>query len=438
MKSEECRKIIEKNHKYLMENFEYFPIVVKEYNGSIITDYDNNTFIDFLSSACSMNLGGKHPEITKAIISQLNKFSQYVMGYIPNYEAGEYARLLTSVYPCGIKAKVAFTNSGSEANDTAIKYARAFTKRQKIISFINSYHGTTYGSISISGCTNRMKNQIGPFLPEVHLFKFYGNNLSDEFVEKECTKELEMAFEKYLPPEDVAVLIIEIIQGDGGILPAHPIFIKKLYNLCKKYGILFIVDDIQQGFFRTGKMFSIENYEGIIPDGLTLGKSFGAGLVGGCFLAREEIINCFGAPKQITTLAGNALMCAAGITAFGIYYSDDFQEILKKNIIKLGELGKKLKEKYQDLISEIRHFGMSMGIELNDEKDNELPKKIIYRCYERGLLIITLAKKVLRVQPPLNIEIELLEKGFNIIEESMNDYKNGKIGDDYRNYTSSW
>ena len=288
MKSEECRKIIEKNHKYLMENFEYFPIVVKEYNGSIITDYDNNTFIDFLSSACSMNLGGKHPDITKAIISQLNKFSQYIMGYIPNYEAGEYARLLTSVYPGGIKAKVAFTNSGSEANDTAIKYARAFTKRQKIISFINSYHGTTYGSISISGCTNRMKNQIGPFLPEVHLFKFYGNNLSDEFVEKECTKELEMAFEKYLPPEDVAVLIIEIIQGDGGILPAHPIFIKKLYNLCKKYGILFIVDDIQQGFFRTGKMFSIENYEGIIPDGLTLGKSFGAGLVGGCFMGGKK------------------------------------------------------------------------------------------------------------------------------------------------------
>ena len=185
-------------------------------------------------------------------------------------------------------------------------------------------------------------------------------------------------------------------------------------------------------------MFSIENYEGIIPDGITLGKSFGAGLVGGCFMAREEIIDCLGSPGHLSTLAGNALTCAAGIAAFNIYYSDNFQETLKKNIIKLEELGKKLNEKHQDLIAKIRNIGMSMGIELKDEKDKELPRKIIYRCYEKGLLIITLARNVLRIQPPLNIDIELLVKGFNIIEESMDDYKNDKIGDNFRKYQSSW
>ena len=438
MKSEECDKIIQKNHNYTMKNFEYFPLVIKEYTGSIITDIDNNNFIDFLSSASSMNLGGKHPEITKAIKSQLDKFPQYMFGYIPNYQAGEYARLLTSVYPGGIKTKVAFTNSGSEANDTAIKFARTYTKRQKIISFINSYHGTTYGSISISGCTNLMKKKMGPFLSEVYLFKYYGNDISNEIAENESTKDIENAFQKYLPPEEIAGLIIEAVQGDAGILPAHPIFIKRLYNLCKKYGILFIVDEVQQGFFRSGKMFSIENYEGIIPDGITLGKSFGAGLVGGCFMAREEIIDCLGSPGHLSTLAGNALTCAAGIASFNIYYSDNFQETLKKNIIKLNELGKKLYEKHQDLIAKIRNIGMSMGIELKDEKDKELPRKIIYRCYEKGLLIITLARNVLRVQPSLNIDIELLVKGFNIIEESMDDYKNDKIGDNFRKYQSSW
>ena len=122
-----------------------------------------------------------------------------------------------------------------------------------------------------------MKNGLGPFLPEVFFFRFYGNDISDEDAERESTKDLEEAFIKYLPAKEVAAAFIEVVQGDAGILPAHPIFIKKLYNLCKKNGILFIVDDVQQGFFRTGKMFSCENYD-IIPDGMTLGKSFGSGI----------------------------------------------------------------------------------------------------------------------------------------------------------------
>ena len=438
MKSDNCQKIIEENRKYTMKNFEYFPLVIKEHKGSIITDYDNNKFIDFLSSASSMNLGGSHPVITKAIKSQLENFTQYMMGYIPNFQAGKYAKLLTSVYPGGIKSKVVFTNSGSEANDCAIKYARAYTKRQKIISFINSYHGTSYGSITISGCTNLMKKNMGPFLPEVYMFKFYGNDTTDEIVEKESTKDIEDAFNKYLPPDEVAGIMIEAVQGDAGILPAHPIFIQKLYNLCKKHGILLIVDEIQQGFFRTGKMFSIENYDGIIPDGMTLGKSFGGGLVGGCFIAREEIIDTFGSPGHISTLAGNALMCSAGIAAFEVYYSKEFQEILKNNIIKLEELGKNLIKNQPDIISNVRIFGMSMGIVINNEIDEALPNKLIYRCYEKGLLIITLAKNVLRVQPPLNIPTELIEKGFIIINEAIEDYKSGKIGDDYKKYQSGW
>jgi 4-aminobutyrate aminotransferase len=160
-----------------MRNFQYFPLVIKEAKGSIIADLDDNKFIDFLSSASSLNLGNSNPIINKAIINQLNKFSQYCIGYIANEQVIEYAKLLTSVYPGGIKAKVSFANSGSEANDTAIKFARAYTGRQKLISFINGYHGSTYGAISISSCTNKMKNGLGPFLPEVFFFPFYGNIL---------------------------------------------------------------------------------------------------------------------------------------------------------------------------------------------------------------------------------------------------------------------
>ena len=438
MKIDNCLKVIEKTHKYSWKNFEYFPLAVKEGKGSIIIDEDDNKFIDFLSSASSLNLGSSHPVIVKAIKDQVEKITQYTLGYFPNEQAAEYSRLITSVYPGGVKTKIAYANSGSEAIDTAIKYCRAFTKRQKIISFINSYHGTTFGSIAISGCTHLMKKGMGPLLPEVFFFPFFGNNVSDEVAEKESTKQLEDAFEKYLPPEEVAGVFIELIQGDAGILPGHPIFIKKLYNLCKKYGILFIVDDIQQGFFRTGKMFSCENFEGIIPDGMALGKSFGAGLIGSCFIAREEIINALSSPGHCSTFAGNSITCAAGIAAFGVYYSKEFQDLLESNIKLIEKLLEEIKKKQPEIVKEIRGIGMSRSIVLDEKGDKTMPYKIIFRCYEKGLIIITLAGNVLRIQPPLNIPPELLEKGFNIINEAIEDFKAGKISDDVLKYKNTW
>lgn len=437
MKNENCLRILKENNNYLMQNLCYFPIVVKEAKGSIITDEDDNKFIDFLSAAASLNLGSCNPLINNAIKEQLDKCPQYVFNYCPNEKAGQYAKLLTSVYPGGVKAKVSYTNSGSGANDLAIKYARAYTKRYKLISFINSYHGSTYGALSISGTTNRMKTNLGPFLPEVYFFKFYGNDISDEVAEKESAKDIEEAFEKYLPPEEVAAVFIEAIQGDSGILPAHPIFIKKLYNLCKKYRILFIIDEVQQGFFRTGKMFSIEHYEGIIPDGITLGKTCGAGLSGGCFLAKAEIIDCLGPPRHMLSLSGNPLTCSAGIAAFNIYYSKDFQELLKKNIELLTKLSNDLLLKHPDFINKVKHIGMSMGIELKT-KDEDITYKIIYRCYEKGLIIMLLCGNILRVQPPLNIEPEYLEKGFKIIDEAIKDYKEGKISDEVLKFKKTW
>ena len=438
MKIDNCLKVVEKTHQYCWQNFEYFPFAIKAGKGSILIDEDDNEFIDFLSSASSLNLGSCHPTITKAIKDQIENITQYTLGYFPNEKAAEYARLMTSVYPGGVKAKIAYANSGSEAIDTAMKYCCAFTKRTKIISFINSYHGTTYGSMSISGCTNLMKKGMGPFLPDVFFFPFFGNDVTDEVAEKESTKQIEDAFEKYLPPEEVAGVIIELIQGDAGILPGHPIFIKKLYNLCKKYGILFIVDDVQQGFFRTGKMFSCEHLDGIIPDGIALGKSFGAGLFGSCFIAKEEIINSLSSPGHCSTFAGNALTCAAGIAAFGVYYSKEFQDLLASNIKLIEKLLEEIKKKQPEIVKGFRGIGMSRSIILNDKGDKTMPYKIIFRCYQKGLIIITLAGNILRIQPPLNIPTELMEKGFNIINEAIEDFKAGKISDDVLKYKNTW
>ncbi len=269
-------------------------------------------------------------------------------------------------------------------------------------------------------------------------------NISDDTVERESIADIEDAFKHYLDPNEVAAVIIEPIQGDGGILPAHPIFLHKLYDLCKKHGILFISEEVQQGFFRTGHWFSIENYPDIIPDGIILGKSIGGGLTLGAFMARVEIIDSLKPPAHMFTLGGNPLSCAAGIAAFDIYQSNFFQETLSKNEKLLKELLRDLAHAHPDIVKAIHGKGLSQGIEISNYAVNgkmsgtDNAFKIAFRSFELGLLMITLNGNVLRVQPPLNIEEKLLLKGVKIIDQAIVDLKAGKISNDVLSFAGGW
>lgn len=427
------------------QHFSYFPLTIQKVVGDIIFDQDDNQFIDFLSSASSLNLGSGFPAVTEAIKEQLELYSQYTPAYIYNTKNISYAERLTSVYPGGTSAKVCFGNCGSDANDAAIKFARAYTGRSKIITFINGYHGSTYGSISLSAVTTRMRSKMGPFLPDIYNFPFYGDDLEDEVCERECIKELERAFEAYLPPEEVAAVIIEPLQGDAGLIAAHQIFMKKLYALCKKYGILFIAEEVQQAFFRTGKWFSIEHYN-IVPDGIIMGKSVGAGLPLGAFMAKEEIMDSLPAPAHLFTLGGHALACAAGCAAFDYMQGEEFQHILAENEKAMERFLKNIMEKFPDIVTRKSGKGMSRGLALtrrDSEKGTLIPDdvgtyKVLFRSYEKGLVIISLGKNVLRIQPPLNIKPKNLERGFKIIEESIQEYLDGKITDEVLKFKKGW
>ncbi len=442
MKLDRCNALVERDKRYVAQcqHLSYYPLAIAKVEGSVITDLDGNKFIDFLSSASSLNIGSSNPIITKAIKEQLERFTQYTAAYTYNEQTTSYAERLASVYPGGVKVKVAFGNCGSDANDAAVKFARAFTGRSKIIVFINGYHGNTYGSCSMTTCSTRMHAKMGPFLPEVYPFPFYGTDKSDEEVERDCLKAMETAFAAYLPPEEVAAVIIEPVQGDGGILPAHPIFMKKLYALCKKYGILFISEEVQQGFYRTGKFFAIEHY-GIVPDGIIMGKSVGATLSLGAFMARDEIMDCLPAPAHLFTLGGNSIACAAGIAQFDYFRSDEFQKHLQSNIALLEKLGADLKAKHPKLVAFSRNLGFSMGIGVQKEDgtpDADGVFKVLFRAYEKGLVVISLAGWILRIQPPLTISPELLTKGFAIIDEAMTEYEEGKISDDVLKFRAGW
>ena len=422
----------------------YFPLVIEKASGALITDVDGREYIDFLSSASSLNIGSAHPVVTQAIKDQLDRFSQFAVAYTYNERTVEYAERLVSKFPGGVKAKIAFGNCGSDGNDAAVKFARAYTGRQKIIVFINGYHGNTYGSSTMTTCSTKMHEKMGPFLPEIYAFPFYGNDVPDDVCEKECVSAIETAFSTWMPASEVAAVVIEPIQGDAGILPAHPIFMKKLYELCKKHGILFISEEVQQGFYRTGKFFSIEHYD-IVPDGIIMGKSIGGGLTLGAFMARDEIMDCLPAPAHLFTLGGNAAACAAGVAAFDIFESDEFQAELKARIDTLWAEARALQEKNPDLVQFVRGVGMSMGIgvckTLEDGTkvpDSDATFKVLFRCYEKGLLVISLGANVLRIQPPLVITEEQLKKAFAIIDESMADFRAGQIDDSVLAFRAGW
>ena len=438
--------IVERDKKVVApcQRLSYYPLVIEKGQGAILTDVDGKEYIDFLSSASSLNLGSSHPVVTEAIKEQLDHFSQYTCAYTYNEATTSYAERLTSVFPGGVKAKIAFGNCGSDGNDCAVKFTRAYTGRQKIIVFINGYHGNTYGSSTMTTCSTKMHEKMGPFLPEIYAFPFYGTDVPDDVCEKECLSAIETAFSTWMPANEVAAVVIEPIQGDAGILPAHPIFMKKLYELCHENGILFISEEVQQAFYRTGKMFAIENYD-IVPDGIIMGKSIGGGLTLGAFMAREEIMDCLPAPAHLFTLGGNSAACAAGAAAFDIYQTEEFQNNLKVITDVLWSEAKTLEENNPDIVQFVRGVGMSMGIGIcktlpdgTKVPDPDGTFKVLFRAYEKGLIVISLGANVLRIQPPLVITEDQLKKAFSILQESISDLRDGKIDDSVFAFRAGW
>ncbi|MEG0856535.1 MAG: aminotransferase class III-fold pyridoxal phosphate-dependent enzyme [Terrisporobacter sp.] len=238
----------------------------------------------------------------------------------------------------------------------------------------------------------------------------------------------------YLPPEEVAAIFFEPIAGDCGIIVPPKKYVQGLYNLCQQHGILFVVDEIQQAFGRAGKWFCIENFE-IEPDLIVLGKSCGAGFPLGIVVGRSAIMECLDAPAHAFTLAGNTTACVAALKMIEIFERDDLINKSKKKGECLRNKLYELKNKYPHVIKDIRGLGLSIGVDLVDKYAT---KKICYQCIQNGLLLISLGEKTLRIQPPLVITFEQLDKSINILENSINDYLNNNISDEAFEFIKGW
>ena len=447
-KNENCKKIVEEDNKVIapFSRVPYYPLAIKRGYGSIVEDMDGNKFIDFLSSAGALNTGHCHPKIVKAIKDQTEQFILYTPVYMYHKSLVDLAQKLVEITPGNFPKKVAFGLSGSDANDGAIKLARAYTGRSKIISFIRSYHGSTYGAITLSGISLNMSRKIGPLLPEIYHMPFpdtYRNPLggTPEDAGKNCLDYLKYAFANYIPPDEVAAIIIEPIQGDAGIVVPPLEYMEGLYKICKENGILFVSEEVQQGMGRTGKWFGIEHFN-IEPDIVIMAKALASGMPLSALIGRKEIMEALEAPAHLFTTAGNPVCCAAALATIKVIEEEKLMENAKKLNKIAFERFTSMKDKFP-FIGEVRGLGLSIGVDLikdsvTKERNKEAAAKICYRAWEKGLLLAFFSNSVLRIQPPLVITEVEFNKGINIIETCMTDLQNGLLGDDILKVTKGW
>lgn len=435
----------EKGYVAKHQRIPYFPVAFEKGDGALLYDYNGKEYIDFLASASSANLGHGNKEVADAVYEQMQNITQYACIYFQMKEAMDLAEKLISLTG-RTNMQVSYSTTGSEAIDNAIKLARAYTGRSKIVSFAESYHGSTYGSISISAISLNMRRKIGPLLPDVYHINYpdmlrskYGKD-EDKAIEA-YLDELRYAFEHYLPSEEVAAVFMEPIAGDMGLVVPPKRYVQELYKLCKEHGILFVVDEIQQGFCRTGKWFSYEHFD-IEPDLIVCGKSLGGGLPLGAVIGPKEIMDSLDSPAHVFTMSGNSTVCRASLKTIEILERENMnQQVVEKGEYLKNKL-RQLMNKYE-IIGEVRGLGLSIGVDLVTDrqtmkKNPNAAVKISYRSIENGLLVISVGQNSLRIQPPLVITYEQMNKAIDILDGAFEDYRNGKIGDEIFEFAKGW
>lgn len=413
----------------------YYDIVIDHGHGAIITDVEGNDYIDLLASASSTNTGHAHPRIVKAIQDQAAKIIQYTPAYFANSQAARLAPRLAALAPMSGPVEVAWGNSGSDANDAIIKFARAYTGRQYMVSFTGAYHGSTYGSMTLSSVTLNMSRKMGPLLPDVVKAPFPSpwdrlpDESEDQFVDRMFAA-FKQPFETYLPAEETAAILIEPIQGDGGIVKTPPAYLQRVYDFAKEHGILFAIDEVNQGMGRTGKWWSIQNFPGIEPDLMSVGKSLASGMPLSAIIGRKEIMESLGSAANVYTTAGNPVTTAAANATLDVIEDEHLLERSTRLGKKAAAFFKEEQAKY-DFIGDVRMYGLDGGIDIIDpatgKGDVEATTKLMYRIFELGAIIISLRGSILRFQPPLVITEEQLDQAFAIIDQACAELAAGKL-----------
>ena len=404
----------------------YTSIFAAKADGAIIEDVDGNRYIDFAGGIGAMNIGHARPEVTRAIAEQAAKFTHTcfsVMMYEPYVDLAER---IVKLAPGDFPKKALFFNSGAEAVENAVKIARWATGRSAIISFDNAFHGRTLMTMTMTSKVKPYKYGFGPYAPEVYRAPFpypYRMNMTDKEASTFCLSELERMFSGDVAPDQVAAIVIEPVQGEGGFMVAPPGFLRALKSVCEKYGILFVADEIQSGFCRTGTMFAVE-HDGVAPDLMIIAKSMGAGMPISGVVGRADIMD---APPPGTlggTYSGNPVACAAALAVLDLFEQEDYAARSREIGHAITTRFLKLQERFP-MIGDVRGLGGMVAMELvkdpaTKEPDSHATSDVLAAAHHRGLLLIKagMYDNVLRVLVPLSVTNEQLQQGLDIFEDA--------------------
>ena len=318
------REIIERKQRVIADPLGlYLPIVIAEGNGAIVTDVDGNRFVDFTGGVGCLAVGHSHPRVVAAVQEQAARFLHTDFTIVPYEIYVEYAERLTALAPFSGPVKAAFFNAGTEAVENAVKFARGYTRRPAVIAFEGGFHGRTLLSLTLTSKTHPYKAGLGPFAPEVYRVPF-----PDEYrgiTASDALAALERAFSTQVAAETVAAIVVEPVQGEGGFIPAPAGFLEGLRAICDREGILLVVDEVQTGFGRTGKLFAIEHY-GVEPDLMTVAKSIAGGLPLSGVLGKAEIMDSLWDNAVGGTYVGNPVALAAAVAVLDVFEEEGLLE----------------------------------------------------------------------------------------------------------------
>jgi 4-aminobutyrate aminotransferase len=417
-------ELISKDGKFMSSSYNrLYPAMIEKGQGCWVWDVDGNKFLDFTAGIGVCSTGHCHPEVVQAIKEQVERLI-HMSGAIFYYPVQvRLAEKFAEIIPGGMNYKVFFSNSGTEAVEGALKLARYYTRRNYTIAFFGSFHGRTFGALSLTGSKAIQKKGFGSMLANIIHVPFgycyrCAFNLEYPKCNFTCIEYIENeVFKKIAPAEDVAAIFVEPIQGESGVVMPPSGYFQKLRELCDKYQILLVADEVQSGMGRTGKMFAIEHWQ-TMADIYCIGKGIASGLPLGGFVAKSSVMN-WQPGAHASTFGGNPVSCAAALTTIKL-----LEESLIENAERIGKIIierlKELQTRY-DVIGDVRGKGLMIGIELVDSKKKPLTEKrngIIRKAFEKGLLLMGAGESVIRFLPSLILTEEEVNTGLDLFEQA--------------------
>jgi len=405
-----------------------YPFVMDHGKGSEVWDVDGNRYIDFAAGIAVTSTGHSHPKVVKAIKEQADRFL-HMSGtdfYYP--QQIELAEKLAEIAPMSGAKGIFFTNSGAESVEAALKLALHQTGRPHFIAFYGAFHGRTMGALSFTASKPIQRTGFSPFTSEVtHVPYSNPYRCPHHREESECKKNCicvdyieETVLKTKVSPTQVAAIIVEPIQGEGGYIFPEDSFLPRLRELCDKHGILLIADEIQTGIGRTGKWFAVEHW-GVEPDIVCVAKGLASGMPLGAIIARSEIMN-WGPGTHASTFGGNPLSCAASLATLELVEDEFMQNAAQMGEVFIDEL-KKIQKRHPSIVR-VEGKGLMVVAELakdpvSKDPDPELQDEVIQRAFKKGVLLLGCGTSAVRFVPPLNISKELVEEGLAIFEDAL-------------------